>query len=144
MAASASFIFLFAANELAQSAPLNVPLRVDPARELADLNDPIFNPQPPSTLLPPGTTSLELAVQSQVNTACSYTVGEASTLESMTPFAEGANTTTHRTLVEGLDPDPATVNEVFVRCDSAPEFVLHLRYRVLAAANPSFPRIGNL
>jgi hypothetical protein len=141
MAHLIALVILFASNKPAQSMPLNDPLHVDSAQELAD---PIFNPQPPSTLLSPDTTSLELAVQSQVNTACSYTIGEASALSLMTPFAEGANSTTHRTVVEGLDPDPNRVNEIFVRCDSAPEFVLHLRYRVLAVANPSFPRIGNL
>ncbi len=106
--------------------------------------DPIINPQPVSTLLPPGTTTLTLTVQSTVNTVCRYAVGEAKPLAAMTLFEKDSGAINHQASVRGLNPDPNTVNEVYVRCASAPDFVLHLRYRSLSPANPAYPRTGNL
>lgn len=106
--------------------------------------DPVSDPQPASTLLPPGATTVALTVQSAVNTKCAYAVGEAKPLAAMTRFDQQTSATTHQTVVRGLNPDPNTVNEVYVRCESAPDFVLHLRYRSLSHANPTYPRTGNL
>ena len=62
----------------------------------------------------------------------------------MTPFASGAGSRQHRTIVSGLDPNPATVNEVYVRCAAQPDYLLRLQYRALADCNPPYPRKGNL
>jgi hypothetical protein len=105
---------------------------------------PITNPQPPSTLLPPGTTALSLTVQSTENTTCAYGMGAAMPYDEMTPFDQGAGTTVHQTTLSNLDPDPNVVNNIYVRCASQPDYVLQLKYRSLSQANPSYPRTGNL
>jgi hypothetical protein len=105
---------------------------------------PVTDPQPPSTLLPPGTTAISLTVQSITSTTCAFALGQALPFEEMAPFDQGAGTTTHLTSVGGLDPTPNVVNELYVRCACHPDFALHLRYRSLSQANPSFPRTGNL
>jgi len=106
--------------------------------------NPITNPQPPSTLLPPGTTALSLTVQSTENTTCAYSMGIARPYAEMTPFDQGAGTTAHQTALSNLDPDPNVVNNIYVRCASHPDYLLPLKYRSLSQANPSYPRAGNL
>ncbi len=106
--------------------------------------DPVGNPQPASTLLAPGTTSLDLSVKSATATSCGWSLGTARAFADMTPFSSGAGSTSHDTRVTGLDPSPTVVNRVFVRCASDPSFALALEYRSLAGVNPSFPRTGNL
>ncbi|MDI6770841.1 MAG: putative glycoside hydrolase [Anaerolineales bacterium] len=105
---------------------------------------PVFDPNPPSTLLAPGATSFELSVESLEGAACAYAVGEPLAYSQMTPFDQGAGTVTHTTTVSGLNPDPNTINDVYVRCASHPDFFLSLRYRSLSQVNPGFPRTGNL
>lgn len=105
---------------------------------------PITNPQPVSTLLRPGTTSLRLTVQSVEETTCAFHIGSIPPYEEMVPFDQGAGTTFHQTILNNLDPDPNVVNNVFVRCASHPDYFLPLKYRSLSQANPSYPRTGNL
>ena len=108
------------------------------------VQQPVTNPQPASTLLPPGTTSLSLTVQSAEKTTCAFRIGAAIPYEEMTPFDRGPETTIHQTTLGNLDPDPNVVNNVFVRCASDPDYFLQLKYRSLSQANPSYPRTGNL
>ncbi|MBC7227449.1 MAG: carbohydrate binding domain-containing protein [Thermoflexales bacterium] len=105
---------------------------------------PVFDPQPPSTLLPPASTAFTLTVQTLTPTRCGYSVGADRPYAQMTPFGEPTDTLTHTTTVAGLNPDPNLINDVYVRCASAPDFRLRLRYRVLSPSNPPFPRTGNL
>ncbi len=105
---------------------------------------PITQPNPPSTLLPAGTTRLNLTVQSAQPASCGWAVGSPLELARMTPFANGQGGASHQTSVSGLSPAPAQVNDVYVRCDSSPGYVLHLLYRSLSSVNPRFPRTGNL
>ena len=113
---------------------------------------PIVAHDPPSTLLPPHTTQITLSVQSAQATTCAYALEHALPYDQMTPFDQGAGTLrsaqgrllAHQTAIAGLDPDPNTVNHVYVRCASQPDFVLALQYRALSDANPPFPRTGNL
>ncbi|MGD0273226.1 MAG: carbohydrate binding domain-containing protein [Gaiellaceae bacterium] len=114
------------------------------AREAAAAIDPVANPKPASTLLAPGTTALDLSVESAVATDCAWSLGTAKSYPDMTPFSSGAGTTNHGVRVAGLDPSPAVLNHVYVRCASNPDFVLALEYRSLATVDPSFPRTGNL
>jgi hypothetical protein len=114
------------------------------ARDAAAATDPVSNPQPASTLLAPGTTALDLTVDSAVATDCSWSLGTAKAYADMTPFAGGAGSTSHSTRLAGLDPSPAVLNHVYVSCASDPSFVLSLEYRSLTTANPPFPRTGNL
>lgn len=105
---------------------------------------PVTHPQPPSTLLPPDATTFTLAVQSLVSTTCAYAVGAPLDYPQMTPFTQDAGAIFHRATVGGLNPDPNTLNDVYVRCASHPDYVLHLHYRSLSRSNPRFPRTGNL
>jgi hypothetical protein len=111
---------------------------------LVSSGTPISNPQPPSTLLPPGTTALSLTVQSTENTVCAYGMGSPRPYNEMTPFDQGAGSTIHQTLLSDLDPDPNAVNNIYVRCASQPDYLLQLKYRSLSLANPAYPRTGNL
>lgn len=104
---------------------------------------PISDPQPASNILPPGTRSVDLSVRSSANTSCGYAVGADKPYAQMTPFAQGAGSATHRTTI-AISPEPALVNDVYVRCATQPEFVLALKYRARTNANPSFPRTGML
>lgn len=119
-------------------------LRFDSSSNRVDGEIPITNPQPPSTLLPPGTTTLSLSVQSNENTACAFSMGTAKPYDEMTPFDQGAGTMVHQTTLSNLDPDPNVVNNIYVRCDSQPDYLLQLKYRSLSQVNPSYPRTGNL
>ena len=105
---------------------------------------PITNPQPPSTVLLPGSTAVTLSISSSVNTTCAYAIGSPLPYAQMTPFDQGSGTTSHHTVISGLDANPIVVNQVYVRCASQPDYVLPLLYRVRAEVNPSFPRTGNL
>lgn len=105
---------------------------------------PLKDPHPVSTLLPPNTVDHPFSVTSIAPTQCRYSVAANLPYAQMTPFDAGAGTTSHQTMLRGLNSDPNTVNEVYVRCASDPDYVLHLRYRCLSAVNPSFPRKGNL
>src|SRR5512143_2943213 len=75
--------------------------------------DPIMNPQPPSTLLPPGATSVDLAVETTVPTLCAFAVGQPLPFEQMLPFTASSNGLRHSTLVTGFSADPNTVSEVY-------------------------------
>jgi len=114
------------------------------ARNAAAATDPVSNPQPASTLLAPGTTALDLSVDSAVATDCAWSLGTAKEYSAMTRFSSGTGSTSHSTSVTGLDPSPAVLNRVYVRCASNPSFALALEYRSLGRVNPSFPRTGNL
>jgi hypothetical protein len=105
---------------------------------------PVTNSQPPSTVLAPGATQVDLSVTSLENTSCAYAVGTPRSYDQMTPFSQGAGTKTHRTMVTGLSADPNTINHVYVRCAAHPDYVMHLLYRSRSSVNPSFPRTGNL
>lgn len=105
---------------------------------------PVSGADPPSTLLPAGITGLALTITTTQPTDCRWSLGEPLAYADMVPFESGAGSTVHRTTVGGLDPDPNRVNEVYVRCASHPDYVHHLRYRVLSHVTPRFPRTGNL
>jgi hypothetical protein len=105
---------------------------------------PVSGANPASMLLAPGTTQLALSVQSAQAAACGWAIGASAGLDAMTPFSAGQGAATHQTTITGLSPDPTQVNDVYVRCDNAPDFALHLLYRALPRVNPRFPRVGNL
>jgi hypothetical protein len=101
---------------------------------------PLSDPEPASMLLPPGTTTLPLAVKSVEPTNCAWRIGSGAEQ----PFDAGRGTTSHQTVLRGLSADPSTVNQVSVRCASDPDYEMRLLYRSLPKANPPFPRKGNL
>ncbi len=105
---------------------------------------PITNAQPPSTLLPPATTVLDLSVETVTNSTCAWSLGQPLAFGQMTPFNDGAGSRQHRARITGLSADPNTVNDVYVRCAAFPDFVWRLQYRALSDVNPPFPRTGNL
>ncbi len=129
---------------------------------------PVTNPQPPTTLLLPGSTSFTLSVDTPDATQCRWAVGAPRPFDQMIAFESDASLTeyavrntqsavrntqsaarnhphsVHTTVVTGLNPDPNVVNTVTVRCASHPDYLLTLHYRSLSAVNPRFPRTGNL
>ena len=105
---------------------------------------PLADPRPVSTLLPPGTTELDFSITTIEPTTCRYAVGAPLSYDEMMPFDSGDGTTEHQVRLVGLNPDTTTVNRVYIRCQTQPDYVLGLRYRCLPEANPSFPRTSNL
>lgn len=103
---------------------------------------PISNVSPASTLVPSGSTSIQLSVQTIAASSCGYSTGSLADLASMKPFSTGQGGVLHVTTVSGLSPDPSLVNRVYVRCALAPDYVVSLQYRALPVTNPS-PRIAN-
>jgi hypothetical protein len=104
----------------------------------------LSSPYPPSTLLRAGTTELEFTVVSAQPARCRYSIGTPAVFEQMTELDDGQDSTSHRTILRGLSPDTNTVNDVYVRSSSQPDYALHLQYRCLPNANPPYPRTGNL
>jgi hypothetical protein len=105
---------------------------------------PVTDPNPPSTLLKPNTRKFTLSVRSPMPTECRYALRSPLQFDKMASFDSGAGTTVHETVVTGLDINPNVVNNLYIRCAAYPDFLLHLKYRCLSPANPSFPRTGNL
>jgi hypothetical protein len=101
-------------------------------------------PTPPSTLLPAGSTQVDFSVSTSQSASCGWSLGQDRPYTSMTPFSSGQGSAQHRTTLTGLDPRTQIVNDIYVRCDADPTEALHLRYRALPNARPSFPRTGNL
>lgn len=105
---------------------------------------PLSDPQPPSTLLAAGATTVELTLRASMPTSCRYSIGRNQPLDQMIAFDDQQPSTSPRTIIRGLNPDPALVNDVYIRCTATPDAVLHLQYRCLPAAKPGFPRVANL
>jgi len=105
---------------------------------------PIGEADPPSTILPPGTTSLFLTIPTPGADSCRFSLNPAATFDQMTPFTSGDGTGVHKTEVVGLSPDPTIVNSVFVRCASHSDYTRELKYRARGNGNAHFPRKGNL
>ncbi len=104
-----------------------------------------WDPSPPSTLLGPGCSSLALSLQTGAPASCGWSLGQDQPYGSMKPFDEGQGTACHATNIPGLNADPQSMNDVYVRCDAQTDSQpLHLQYRCLSDAKPSFPRTGNL
>jgi len=96
---------------------------------------PVRDADPASTLLPPGTTEIDLTVQTPAPAECRYSVNEKLAFDAMLPL-DGR--------VTGLAANPNRADQVWVRCSNAPEYALRLLYRSLPEANPSYPRKSNL
>ena len=103
----------------------------------------LTNVNPPSTLLAPGTTSLNLSFNTPQPDTCGYSVGTLLDLSQMQPVDIAGPTATHQVTATGLNPDPQVVNNVFLRCASAAGFWA-LQYRAVAAPGGDFPRIGSI
>jgi hypothetical protein len=83
-------------------------------------------------------------VSTSQRASCGWSLGQDRPYPQMTPFASGQGSAQHRTTFTRLNPDTRVVNDVYVRCNADRAEVLHLRYRALPNARPSFPRKGNL
>src|SRR5262249_20151752 len=70
---------------------------------------PLSDPQPPSTLLPAGATTVELTLRAATPTVCRYSVGQDRPLDEMTPFDTKQPSASPKTVIRGLDPDPSKV-----------------------------------
>jgi hypothetical protein len=103
----------------------------------------LTNINPPSTLLAPGATSLNLSFNTPQPDTCGYSVGTLLDLTQMQPVDIAGPTATHQVTVIGLNPDPQVLNPVFIRCASAASF-WSVQYRDVAAPGGDFPRIGSI
>ncbi len=108
------------------------------------LGSPISRAAPDTGLLPTGSTSVRLSAASSVPAELRWSVGENLPFEQMTPFASGKGGTAHETMIAGLSPNPATVNAVYLRSSTAPDFSLELWYRSVPRLEPDYPRIASL
>jgi hypothetical protein len=98
---------------------------------------------PASNLLPGGTTSLAITATTDGTANCRWGTDTAAGYETLTPFGAGDGTATHTTTVP-IDPDPARLSAITVRCNDAPTLATTVIYRDLPTAEPGWPRIGNL
>lgn len=100
-------------------------------------------PHPPSTLLPPGTTTLPLQLTTAEPSACKWDTKDT-TYASMANSFAGNGTTSHSTTLTSLSGNLQT-SALFVRCAAFPTEKLALIYRALpdVEAMP-FPKLGNL
>jgi len=96
-----------------------------------------------STLLPPGSTQIELTMQTTQTTTCGYALDSPDPYDQMTPFGHSGGST-YTGVIRGLNPDPNTVNQVYVRCADQPDNVQAFLFRALSDADPPFPRAANL
>jgi len=97
-----------------------------------------------SALLPSGSTQIELTLQTENPTTCRYALDNPDLIyDQMTPFVQTGGST-HTTIISSLNPDPNTVNHVYVRCTDQPDSVQEFLFRALSDADPSFPRTANL
>jgi uncharacterized protein (TIGR03437 family) len=104
----------------------------------------ILEANPPSTLLAPGATGLTLSLRTSTSTVCRYSTGADPRSATFRPFDAGAGTADHKTSINGLSPDPRTLTNVYVRCDSNPGLVVQLQYRSVATVSARFPHPGAL
>ena len=97
---------------------------------------------PPSTLLQPGTTTLDVSVVTTTATSCRWGAIDAPFAALPHEFA-GAGTVEHSTTLTGLS-GCLNVSVVYVRCKAYPD-PLALAYRsVPDVGSAPFPRLGNL
>jgi len=104
----------------------------------------ITNVSPGSNLLAPGSTTVALSFTTTQLASCRYSIGAAQPFMAMQPFDSGQPSVNHRGTVQGLSSSPATVNNVYLRCDSDPNSVTTLQYRSVANPIGAFPRIGSI
>jgi hypothetical protein len=106
---------------------------------------PQILPSPPSTLLPPFTTTLPLNLTTSAPATCRWDHADVP-FPSMANLFAGANTTAHATTLTGLSGTVA-VTLIYVQCDafaaSSPPLVLGFRSLPDSDGAP-FPRLGNL
>lgn len=111
-------------------------------RRPAAFAHPSIVASPPSTLLQPGTTSLEVSLSTTTPTACRW--GPKDELYAALPHDfNRTGTANHLATVTGLSGS-LNVSVVYVRCEAYPD-PLVLAYRsVPDVGSAPFPRMGNL
>ncbi len=98
---------------------------------------------PASNLLAPGSTSVAITFQTSAPTTCGYSLGSALPFAQMQPI-DSTPTISHASTIQGLDPTPTTLNQVYVSCAAEPSQAVSVIYRAVAAPSGSYPRIGSI
>ena len=98
---------------------------------------------PPSTLLAPGSTTLNLSFTTPIADTCGYSVNTLLDYSQMQLIDSGPPVTNHQGTVTGINPNPQVVNGVYIRCAAEASFWA-LQYRAIAAPSGTFPRIGSI
>lgn len=104
---------------------------------------PLTNVNPPSGLLPTGSTSTPLRFTTSAATACRYSVGSPAPWSSMQAF-DSAEVTTHSGTISGLSADPRVTTSVYFACDINTAYTNVLQYRSVAGPYGSYPHIGSI
>ena len=98
---------------------------------------------PPSTLLPPGQTTLPLTLSTAAPTTCKWDKKDVPYASMANSFGGGA-ATAHTTTLTGLSGALQAVT-VYVRCAAYPSYPLALVYRSLPDTKVQpYPKLGNL
>jgi hypothetical protein len=97
---------------------------------------------PESMLLPAGTRALPLTVTLPPDADGRYSIGEQLPYARMTPLPSDGGPV--RTLEVPIDPNPATLNHVYLSTSASGGEPMHLIYRCLPSPRPHFPRVFNL
>jgi len=103
----------------------------------------LTNIYPPSTLLPPGSTTLNLSFTTPIADTCGYSVNTLLDFSEMPLIDTAGPVTNHQGTVTGINPNPQVVNGVYIRCAAEAGFWA-LDYRVVTAPTGNFPRIGSI
>jgi len=103
----------------------------------------LTNIYPPSTLLPPGSTTLNLSFTTPIADTCGYSVNTLLDYSQMQLIDTAGPVTSHQGTVTGINPSPQVVNAVYIRCAAEAGF-WSLQYRAVAAPTGDFPRIGSI
>ncbi len=98
---------------------------------------------PRGSLLPAGSTTIELLVTLPVPGELRWSLGASLPWERMTPAGTPV-ALSHTVTIGGLDPSPLLVNEIHLRSSHAPNESVRVPARAIADANPRYPRVGNL
>lgn len=108
------------------------------------LGPPLMDLQPGSTLLPPGTTKLEVRVNTPTAAKVRWSFSKDTPFEKMTPFDKGSGKKVHSTIISGLSTDPSTTKSIYLRSSEAVDYQLEFKYRCVPAPKADYPRISNL
>jgi len=104
---------------------------------------PLHDIAPFSMILPAGSTSLDVTIESSDPAVVRYSIGALTPFEGMTDFDDGGGTSSHYTNLP-LPSSPINTHHVYFRCDLDTSYYAHRMYRVLPSSEPDYPRTFNL
>lgn len=104
---------------------------------------PPTNVNPPSGLLPTGSSSTPLTFTTAAASSCRYSVGTLAPWSSMQVF-DSSPVVNHSGTISGLSADTRVTNNVYLACDSNPALPTTLQYRSVAGPYGPYPHVGSI